>query len=539
MGTMMLVLLLVAAVPASGEVTPDGSAAGAPPLAQPAIEGTPRTSCTGEYADDLAALSARAREFEQQQKPYTFCIRTSAVYECPSYGADRAIRKSRRTVVAHGTGFAYRRDGNDTLLVTNDHVAEWPAVTDDDHVVGDVPKGCRRVSDKLRIVDDEGDTYVGDDIPLARVATDPQLDLAILCSRTPLPVMPWKIGRSATLRERNVVDVRGFPLGVLRANNVGKVVSAYDHDDAQDWDHDDFVVDALLSPGNSGSPVLAVSCRTGEFELVGVFHAGYERGSALNVVVAIDQARDLMLGLKRSPRPRTDVQVALDATARARLVASAGATPDPYFAFGTGVAAARTRDDGALVFELMSPEFPIRTTPALALEDLPADGAGFGELGRTWVGSRRGLHLLDRASLDAEAQSQLVRLLEALRRDALAAFTYRDEAHARIASRQRLDGLERLERSVRKAAAARSDLVQAVLDLASDWSADLDDGVFVSMADVLRVPEARAEAAAAWAVPASTHIAAQPEPGTVVPTGPRDEARGSPPTTSAHELPGS
>ena len=81
-----------------------------------------------------------------------------------------------------------------------------------------------------------------------------------------LPILPWKVGRSADLKERNVVDVRGFPLGAFKATNVGKVVSTFDHDDEKDWDHVDFVVDAQLSPGNSGSPVLAVSCKTGEPE---------------------------------------------------------------------------------------------------------------------------------------------------------------------------------------------------------------------------------------------------------------------------------
>ena len=38
----------------------------------------------------------------------------------------------------------------------------------------------------------------------------------------------------------------------------------------QRCDHVDFVVDALLSEGNSGSPVLAVSCKSRLMELVGV-----------------------------------------------------------------------------------------------------------------------------------------------------------------------------------------------------------------------------------------------------------------------------
>src|SRR6266853_1186690 len=114
-----------------------------------------------------------------------------------------------------------------------------------------LPTAC----DALRIVDNESDAYERDDIPLSRVVTDPQLDVAVLKARVPLTTLPWQVGRSAALRERNVVDVRGFPLGAFRATNVGKVVSAYDHDDEKDWDHDDFVIDALLSPGNSGSPV--------------------------------------------------------------------------------------------------------------------------------------------------------------------------------------------------------------------------------------------------------------------------------------------
>ncbi|HTP29349.1 MAG TPA: serine protease, partial [Anaeromyxobacteraceae bacterium] len=272
--------------------------------AAPAVASAPEQGimaspyCSGEYADELAALSQRARDFDQQQPPYTYCVRTSAVYECPTYAPDGTLHRTRRKVVAHGTAFGFRRRGVDTLLVTNEHVAEWPAVTDDDHQVPDVPGGCRRVSDSLKIVENERDAYERDDVPLARVIADPQLDIAVLRAKVPLPIMPWKIGKSSLLRERNVVAVRGFPLGVLRANNVGKVVSAYDRDQDRDWDHDDFVVDALLSPGNSGSPVFAISCRTGEFELVGVYHAGYTAGSALNLVVGVDQLRDLFATLK-------------------------------------------------------------------------------------------------------------------------------------------------------------------------------------------------------------------------------------------------
>jgi len=62
--------------------------------------------------------------------------------------------------------------------------------------------------------------------------------------------------------------------------------------------------------------VLAVSCATGEFELVGIFHANFVSGNALNVAVAIDQIRDMMTTLKRTPK-QTDVARA-DGAARKR-----------------------------------------------------------------------------------------------------------------------------------------------------------------------------------------------------------------------------
>src|SRR5262249_57215238 len=139
---------------------------------------------------------------------------------------------------------------------------------------------------------------------------------------------PWRVGRSAAIATRDVVEVKGFPLGAFQATNVGNVISPYDHDDQGEWNHDDFVIDALLSSGGSGSPVLAVSCKTGEFELVGIFHARYARASALNMVIAIDQVRDLLTTLKRSPRPPP---TELDSTARDRLAVALRSEPDAAF----------------------------------------------------------------------------------------------------------------------------------------------------------------------------------------------------------------
>jgi len=422
-------------------------------------------SCPGEYADNLSALAPKVRRLETQLASYTFCIRTTATYECPSYGVDGELVHKRTQVVAHGTAFAYRRGGAGTLLLTNQHVSDWPVVTDDDHTAEDVPPGCRRVSDELNIVENEADSYGRDDIPLSRVVADPQLDIAVLTTPNKLAVLPWKIGHSSRLRDRNIVDVRGFPLGVFKATNVGKVVSAYDHDTYKEWDHDDFVVDALLSPGGSGSPVLAISCKTGEFELVGVYHAGYTRGSALNAVVGIDQLRGLLSTLKLAPR--RDANATLDVSARARLSAAAQNTLAPFFPLGTLTASLRTRNDGVFFYELFNRSFPMRTYPILVLEDVPTlNDDDFGALGRLWFGSRQGLKTYDLSDLDASARPQLLKLLEGLRRASLASFALRESDQDANQSRERFERTERLEKLLRRTSSGQRDLVQLATDLA-------------------------------------------------------------------------
>jgi len=422
-------------------------------------------SCPGEYADNFSALAPKVRRLETQLASYTFCIRTTATYECPSYGVDGDLVHKRTQVVAHGTAFAYRRGGSGTLLLTNQHVADWPVVTDDDHPAEDVPVGCRRVKEELSIVENEADSYERDDIPLARVVADPQMDIAVLTSASKLPVLPWKIGHSARLKDRNIVDVRGFPLGVFKATNVGKVVSSYDHDTYKDWDHDDFVVDALLSPGNSGSPVLAISCKTGEFELVGVYHAGYTRGSALNAVVGIDQLRGLISTLKLAPRRDSNAQ--LDVSARARLSAAAQNTLEPFFPLGSLTASLRTRNDGVFFFELFNRSFPMRTFPIAVLEDVPTlNDDEFGALGRIWFGGRQGLKEYDLSDLDVPSRPQLVKLLEGLRRAGLAAFALREADQDANQSRERFERTERLEKALRRSSAGQKDLAAVIAEIA-------------------------------------------------------------------------
>jgi S1-C subfamily serine protease len=501
---------LVATAASAGTPAPP-SAARRPLVQSPARGGRPAGPlCTGEYADDLSGLSETIRELDQRpQSQYAYCVRNTAVYECLSYATDGSVRRIRKKATSHGTAFGYRQQNGETFLLTNQHVAELPAVTDEEHPVEEVPLGCKRVSDSLKIVDKDSDAYDRDDIPLSRVAGDGQLDVAILKARQNLAILPWKIGRSAALRERNAVYVRGFPLGAFQATNVGKVVSAYDHDDYKDWDHDDFVTDALLSPGNSGSPVLALSCKTGELELVGIYHAGYTNGSALNVVVSIDQVRDFMTTFKRAPRVHAEV-ASLDSTARMRLGEELRSAAEPFFPFGPLTATVRGRGDGALVYEVFGREFPLRANPVVVLEDLPPIGSdAFGDLGRIWFGGPNGLKLYGRAELDGDAQAQVGRLLDLLRHDALNAFAYRVMQRTAPMTRERVDQLARLERTLKKAATSQHEASQATTELA-DRLAPHGGELSVPLADAYSPPAYSTNLPADAETPAVRAIKAPP-----------------------------
>ncbi|MEO8181502.1 MAG: trypsin-like peptidase domain-containing protein [Deltaproteobacteria bacterium] len=441
--------------------------------------------CPSEYADNFAALSASALELEQRHAPYTYCLRSTARYECPFYGDGAGLRRRTVSVVAHGTAFAYRARGKDTLLLTNEHVADWPAVTDSAHRADGVPDGCKQVSHSLTLVDSESDAFERDDLTLAKVVSDPQLDVAVLEAHACLPVIPWKIGHSAGLSARNAVHVRGFPLGMFKATNVGKVIAVYDHDDFGDWDHDDFVIDALLSAGNSGSPVLAISCKTGAFELVGIYHAGYTHGSALNVVIGIDQLREVMDTLTRK---RKVGPVSAGRDFDARTVQSAirdQAGGGFFFPFGSLVASVWNQSQGGLLFEIMNRDFPLQGHPVLVIEDVPSV-RGDSAIGRVWWGGVHGLVPYVPSSSDAETRAHLTSIARALRRDSYLSAQYH-LAVAVASSRAAFARSADLQKSLEKAMSSQRQLGQFALELA-ERNASAPGDVAVSFADVLSSP---------------------------------------------------
>jgi serine protease Do len=419
--------------------------------------------CDGEYADTMDLLPARLRDIEQgPRSEYTYLVRNAARYECPYFGPDGKLRRRHVEAVEHGTAFAYEVTAGETFLLTNEHVAAFPEVTDASHHVDGVAEGCKRVQEKLRIVHDERDSYEPGQIALTRVAVDPSLDAAILKAGQVLAALPYAVGKSKSLRQGNAVQVRGFPLGLMRAVNLGKVVNPYDLDQEQGWNHVDFVIDALLSEGNSGSPVLALSCKSSTLELVGVYHAGYRGHSALNVVVGIDQIRELMVKKRRVPRASPDVSPAQVASNRRRLQQNLASGALPLFEFGGLHILAQNRGD-SVYYHVYGRDFPMDDRRIAVLEDRPgADGVG--QVKRVWARGETGLREWASSELGADERDLLVRVDDAIQTQMLEVMAYRRSLQPQSLPDERKRGRD-MVRMIERQAVATREMTGNLIDL--------------------------------------------------------------------------
>jgi hypothetical protein len=344
----------------------------APLASRPAQGASARPPCTGRYADTLAAMTAISRERESRPSAdWVYCLRATATYEHVQYRRGGKLVHEYVTKVRHGTAFAIRQRGGEWLVATNQHVVAFPEVTGDGQDLEGVPPGSRRVRIELRIVANEADPESPGQPVLRPVIVDEALDIAVLASREPLRTMPYRLGRSADLRVGNAVLARGYPLGAFPAANAGRVIGLGQRDVERGWDHEDFAVDALLNLGSSGSPVLAVSCDTGEPEIVGVYHAGYRNAQGLNVVIAMDQLRGVLEELKAPVRPVSVAEPDPD-PAEARAALDQGPV---LFPFG-GRAVRAERLGEAVRFSVLDLAFPLSNRVELSILDRGAPAAG-------------------------------------------------------------------------------------------------------------------------------------------------------------------
>src|SRR5262249_41027435 len=195
-------------------------------------------------------------------------------------------------------------------------------------------------------------------------------------------------------------------------------------------------------------------------------------------------------------------------------------------------AAVRARPDGALVFEVLSREFPLKSHPIVVLEDLPSQKPeAFGELGRLWFGGAQGLKSYARSDLEGDVQAQVSKLLDALRRNAVATFNYRAASHAALTSREKFEQSVRLERSLKRATQGQRDLVQTAFELAdrlgphgAEVPVFLTDALAVPIANPAFPPAALMEAGAVR--PAAEPVKISPPPGSA-PSHPAADGDGS------------
>jgi serine protease Do len=437
--------------------TPQGDS----PDAQERARGVP--ACIGTYADDLSLASVEARRRDEAGR-YAYALRSRATYQCPFFDRDGNLRRKRENVVQHGTAFAYRREGNMTYLVTNEHVAEWPQVTTPEDRVEGIPLGCKRLSERMALVDNEADEFEADDIEVQRVLADAELDIALVKTPARLSLLPFRVGSSAAVRAGNAVEIRGFPLGAFSALSTGKITNARQRDEEQGWSHTDMVLDAQLSRGQSGSPVLAVSCATRELELVGVYHAGYKEGSSINVAVGVDEAREILATLR--PRKKALAQAGPGAPERAHIEAAL-TTPAavPYFPFGTLTIGVRRGAAGALLYDVFGKRFPLSDRRLLVLEDQALAGA-FGQVERGWIGGGKGLCEVRLTKLEDGDRALVQRAIGSIRDQLLRSVKLRELDGSVDKSYARYEKQRALEAEVQRTEASRRDLSRQLGDLA-------------------------------------------------------------------------
>jgi len=400
-------------------------------------------------------MSRETRAFEASAgSSYTYCIRSVATYENLFYRKDGQLGRRYLRHVRHGTGFAYRAKAGEWYLATNEHVVEHPLVTDAESDVEGIPAGSRKVRETARIVANEGDEDEPSQVPLTLVLADEALDLAVLKTSHPLKVMPYKIGRSSALRVGNAVQVRGYPLGAFAASNAGRVISVGQLDRERNWDHEDFAVDALLNAGNSGSPVLATSCKTGELELVGIYHAGYKDAQALNVVVAVDQLRRALETLEPTHRPSPS-----DSFNRAALVAALRAAPVPFLMpFADRVVRVDAERDG-IRFALLDADYPLTSSVQVAFTVRDGDLA---EPFALALPLRFGDRQIPWSALDEVVRDPGRRFFDALFKQLALVMAFRQKAASRGPGPQNRANLAALASSIRGVKGEQKDILQSI-----------------------------------------------------------------------------
>lgn len=188
---------------------------------------------------EVAALEARVASLRM-------AIQTAHASPSSAFDAHGIVERIEDSVVTIsaggniGSGFAFGRDGDHTLIVTNHHVIARP---------GGRPHGVVTVE------------QAGSRWPGHVVTFDPEEDLALIAVPVDLPTLPSAYSMSHVPRIGDPILVYGSPAGLEGTASVG-IVSAV----RGDW----IQTDAQINPGSSGGPIVNL-----HGEVLGVTSLGF------------------------------------------------------------------------------------------------------------------------------------------------------------------------------------------------------------------------------------------------------------------------
>jgi hypothetical protein len=118
------------------------------------------------------------------------------------------------------------------------------------------------------------------------------------------------------------------------------------------------------------------------------------------------------------------------------------------------------------------------------VEDLPdtAQPESYGELGRIWVGGKFGLKAYPKGGLDSDALALIERVLDTLRANAGLALELRNAQGQAARDREHYEQMGKLERQLRHASGAQTDLANSMGELVERLSPKVGEAT-VSLAE--------------------------------------------------------
>ncbi|MBI5398172.1 trypsin-like peptidase domain-containing protein [Candidatus Woesearchaeota archaeon] len=241
---------------------------------------TTAVGCGGmsAYARSTMELEKKVSHDLEDIARSVHCVRVSATYEADNENALLKLKKTERK--GHGTAFAFAADEQTTYLLTAAHVVEV-----EEHWTHWLFGSFTLASKSVKLVDNRFDNKEDDDVSVEVFATYPGVDLAVLRAKKKLHVShAYKTVDSGKLHVAEAAYIVGYPRAVASFVSVGTIgnvkgVPHYNENDLPCL----VMVDAEISPGNSGSPLFV---RRGD-EL---YFAGMMRGAMAQVSFGIGNA---------------------------------------------------------------------------------------------------------------------------------------------------------------------------------------------------------------------------------------------------------